>query len=95
MRLHLELSRLRVPVSAVFLYGFLEDMAGRKGECSTTHHVLAEKLHLRSRRQIGNLLRRLRRLKLIEWERRGDSNRYRVLKPDLELIGEVMRRERP
>jgi hypothetical protein len=95
VKIHFELAELRVPLSAVFLYGFLEDMAGRKRECLTTHAVLAQKLHLRSCRQIGNLLRLLRQLRLVEWKRQGDSNRYRVLGPDLEWIAELMRQLRP
>jgi hypothetical protein len=94
-KLHFALVELRVPKTAVFLYGVLESLAGSKRECLPTHAELAQKLHLRSRRQIVNVLSLLRRLKLVDWERGRDANCYRVFKPDFEHVADVMRRERP
>jgi hypothetical protein len=94
VKIHFKLVELRVPITAVFLYDVLRSLAGKR-QCSPTHEALAQKLHLRSRRHIVSLLAQLRRLKLIEWERGRDANRYWLLKPDFEHVADVMRRERP
>jgi hypothetical protein len=94
VKIHFQLAELRVPITAVFLYDILRSLAGKR-QCSPTHAELAQKLHLRSRQYIVRLLAQLRRLRLIEWERGRDANRYWLLKPDLQHVAEVMRRERP
>jgi hypothetical protein len=85
-----ELVELRLSKTLVFVYGRLEFMAGDKGECWPTQATLAQKCGLQIR-QLENVLKQLRRLKLIQWKRGRYYNRYRVLKPDTQWIADLIR----
>jgi hypothetical protein len=81
-----ELLALGVPLRTATLYGKLEFMAGKKGQCWPTQGTLAKMLRLKTRQQVHNLVEQLRALRLLEVERSRHFCRYRVLPPDVKWI---------
>lgn len=85
-----ELVELGLPVRLVLVYGKLQFMAGKNGECWPTQETLAKKCGLKSVRQVRRVVEELRRFKLIDWRRGRHCNRYRVLPPDVKWIAHLL-----
>jgi hypothetical protein len=69
-----------------WLYQCLRRDADRDHKVQTTHAILAEKIGLRTSRQVWRLLCQLRELRLVEWKRGGEFNTYWVREPDVSWI---------
>jgi hypothetical protein len=87
---HTELIDLGLPKTMVLMYGVIDFMAGRNGDCWPTHEFLAQRCGLKSTRQVRRNLEGLRRFKLIEWTRGRYFNRYRALAPDWQWIADLL-----
>ena len=70
----------------VVLYGTLRIQADRDRKVQATHDMLAAKIGIRSREQVWRLLRQLRDLRLVEWQRGRDLNTYWVYEIDVAWV---------